>query len=66
MSFLVVGASVDDAFDGVEAWLREREYVSVRQLVGSLSQASCPDPAAFERAHYMKALVSYSSPNPSA
>jgi dihydroorotate dehydrogenase (fumarate) len=49
--------------DGVEAWLRERDYLSVRQLIGSLSQASCPDPAAFERAHYMKALVSYSGLN---
>ena len=44
---------------GVEQWLDEREYVSVGQLKGSLSQASCPDPAAFERAGYMKALVAY-------
>lgn len=44
---------------GVEQWLDEREYVSVEQLKGSLSQASCPDPAAFERVGYMKALVAY-------
>ena len=44
---------------GVEQWLDEREYVSVEQLKGSLSQESCPDPAAFERAGYMKALVAY-------
>jgi dihydroorotate dehydrogenase (fumarate) len=46
---------------GIEAWMREREYSSVAQLKGSLSQASCPDPDAFERANYMKALKSYTS-----
>ena len=40
-------------------WLTEREYDSVEQLKGSMSQASCPDPAAFERGNYMRALVSY-------
>ena len=39
--------------------MEEREYDTVRQLQGSLSQASCPDPAAFERASYMQALVTY-------
>ena len=46
---------------GVEKWMNEREYVSVEQMKGSLSQQSCPDPAAFERANYMKALTSYTS-----
>jgi len=45
--------------DGLRAWMVEREYTSVEQLKGSLSQASCPDPAAFERGNYMRALVSY-------
>ena len=36
-------------------------YESVQQLKGSLSQRACPDPAAFERANYMKALKSYTS-----
>jgi len=45
--------------DGLHAWMVEREYTSVEQLKGSLSQASCPDPAAFERGNYMRALVSY-------
>jgi dihydroorotate dehydrogenase (fumarate) len=40
-------------------WLDEHEYESVEQLKGSMSQAACPDPAAFERAGYMKALVTY-------
>jgi dihydroorotate dehydrogenase (fumarate) len=46
---------------GVEAWMRERGYASVAQMKGSLSQQSCPDPDAFERANYMKALKSYTS-----
>jgi len=46
---------------GVQAWMAEREYESVEQMKGSLSQQSCPDPDAFERANYMKALKSYTS-----
>ncbi len=46
---------------GVQDWMTEREYKSVAQMKGSLSQQSCPDPDAFERANYMKALKSYSS-----
>lgn len=46
---------------GVEAWMSEREYTSVAQMKGSLSQQSCPDPDAFERANYMKTLTSYTS-----
>jgi len=41
-------------------WLEEHEYESVSQLKGSLSQKNCAEPAAFERAQYMKALTSYS------
>ena len=46
---------------GVTAWMAEHEYVSVAQMKGSLSQQSCPDPDAFERANYMKTLKSYTS-----
>jgi len=46
---------------GIDAWMSERDYASVAQLKGSLSQQSCPDPDAFERANYMKALRSYTS-----
>jgi len=44
------------------AWLTEHEYESVNQLRGSLSQQKCPEPAAFERAQYMKALTGYTMP----
>lgn len=37
-------------------WMREHEYESVTQLKGSLSHKHCPDPAAFERAQYMRAV----------
>ncbi len=47
--------------DAIQAWLAEHEYASVEQMKGSLSQQSCPDPDAFERANYMKTLKSYSS-----
>lgn len=40
-------------------WLEEHEYESIRQLRGSMSQIHCPDPSAFERAQYMRALTGY-------
>ena len=49
---------------GLREWLAAHEYASVEQLKGSMSQASCPDPVAFERASYMQALVSFSRPLP--
>jgi len=44
-------------------WLEEHEYDSVEQLKGSMSQEHCPDPAAFERAQYMRALSTYPRPD---
>ncbi len=41
------------------AWMQEHEYESVNQLKGSMSQKNCADPAAFERAQYMRAISSY-------
>ena len=41
------------------AWMEEHEYESVTQLKGSLSQKNCPDPSAFERAQYMRAISIY-------
>jgi dihydroorotate dehydrogenase (fumarate) len=43
----------------LDQWMLEHEYVSVKQMKGSMSQKSIADPAAFERANYMKALNSY-------
>lgn len=43
----------------VRAWGESREYESIAQMKGSMSQKSCASPAAFERANYMKALTQY-------
>jgi dihydroorotate dehydrogenase (fumarate) len=44
---------------GMERWMQEREYVSVEQMKGSMSQKSCAEPAAYERANYMKTIQSF-------
>jgi dihydroorotate dehydrogenase (fumarate) len=43
----------------MSAWMEEHEYESVQQMIGSMSQKSVAEPAAFERANYMKVLQSY-------
>jgi dihydroorotate dehydrogenase (fumarate) len=43
----------------IETWLQEFEYESIRQMQGSMSQQAVAEPAAFERANYMKALQSF-------
>ena len=43
----------------LERWLEEHEYESVRQAQGSMSQRNVAEPAAFERANYMKVLQSW-------
>ncbi len=40
-------------------WMEEHEYESVRQMQGSMSQQNVAEPAAFERANYMKVLQSW-------
>jgi dihydroorotate dehydrogenase (fumarate) len=40
-------------------WMEEHEYASLQEMLGSMSQRSCPDPAMFERANYIKVLQSY-------
>ena len=44
---------------GMCEWMEEHDYQSLRQLQGSMSQKYCSDPAAFERAQYMRAVISY-------
>ncbi len=40
-------------------WLNAHEYKSIKQMRGSMSQKNVAEPAAFERANYMKALTSF-------
>lgn len=44
---------------GMTAWMEEYEYDSIAKMKGCLSQKACENPAAFERANYMKVLNSY-------
>lgn len=50
---------IREVIDETEVWMAEHEYESVTQMVGSMSQQHCAEPAAFERANYMKTLASY-------
>ncbi len=43
----------------LEQWMKEHEYKSIQQMQGSMSQKSVKEPAAFERANYMKVLNSF-------
>jgi dihydroorotate dehydrogenase (fumarate) len=51
--------AVGPILNDLETWMREREYESIRQMQGSMSQKSVREPAAFERANYMKVLSSW-------
>ncbi|HRY30718.1 MAG TPA: dihydroorotate dehydrogenase-like protein [Elusimicrobiota bacterium] len=43
----------------MKMWMEMHEYDSVRQLCGSMSHKAVDNPAAFERANYMKALQGF-------
>ncbi len=47
---------------GMLAWMEAHEYESIEQMQGSMSYRSVREPAAFERANYMKVLSSYALP----
>jgi len=50
---------ITDIVEDMQAWMTEREYASVAQLRGSMSQQHVADPEAFERANYMRTLQSF-------
>jgi len=52
--------------EGLSAWMAERDYSSVEQLKGSMSQESCGDSRAFERSQYVHAIVDYQVPRGAA
>lgn len=51
--------AIQQILTGMEEWMIAHEYVSVQQMRGSMSQGAVADPAAFERANYMKVLNSF-------
>lgn len=50
---------VSEILKELQAWMEQYEYHSIQQMKGSMSQQSVAEPAAFERANYMKALTSF-------
>ncbi len=50
---------VPELLGEITRWMEEFEYDSITQMKGSMSQKAVADPAAFERANYMKALQSF-------
>jgi dihydroorotate dehydrogenase (fumarate) len=50
---------VETVLSELIGWMREHDYQSIRQMQGSMSLWSATDPAAFQRANYMKVLRSY-------
>jgi dihydroorotate dehydrogenase (fumarate) len=43
----------------MKKWMEEHEYESLNQMKGSMSHKAVAEPAAYERANYMKVLKSY-------
>jgi dihydroorotate dehydrogenase (fumarate) len=50
---------ITEVLRAVEGWMEEHEYVSVNQMIGSMSRTNVADPTAFVRANYMKMLASF-------
>ena len=48
---------------GLSEWMGARDYASVAQMRGSMSQQRVADPTAFQRANYIRVLESYRNPN---
>jgi dihydroorotate dehydrogenase (fumarate) len=47
---------------GLAEWMNARDYSSVAQMRGSMSQQRVADPTAFQRANYIRILESYRNP----
>ena len=43
----------------LQEWMEEHEYESIEQMRGSMSQQAVTEPAAFERANYIRALNTF-------
>ncbi len=48
-----------EIIDATTKWMKEKEYQSIEQMRGSMSQKNVANPSAFERANYMKVLQSF-------
>jgi dihydroorotate dehydrogenase (fumarate) len=45
--------------EGLRHWMAEHEYADIAELRGALNLKRCPDPAAHERANYIRILQSW-------
>ena len=50
---------LDTVLSGLNQWMEEHEYESIRQMCGSMSLRNVPSPTAYERSNYMRVLSSY-------
>ena len=55
-------AALTEVLAGMKQWLEAREYISIAQIKGSMSQQNSPNPSAFARAAYLHALDSFTPP----
>ena len=54
---------IEDMLAAMKHWLEEKEYDSVTQLKGSVSEQRAPNPAGYARANYINVLENWSSPD---
>ncbi len=50
---------ISKLIDGLAAWMETKEYSSLGDMKGALSQRAVAEPAAFERANYIKILQEF-------
>lgn len=50
---------INEILNGIKEWMVKNEYDSISMMKGSMSQKKIAQPAAFERANYMKLLQSW-------
>jgi len=50
---------IETTLNDLTAWMVEKEYVSIEQMKGSISLHHTSNPAAYERANYMRVLTDY-------
>lgn len=52
-------AHIQTVLAELQRWMEDHQYESIEQMKGTMSQQSVADPAAYERANYMKTLQSF-------
>jgi dihydroorotate dehydrogenase (fumarate) len=50
---------ISEILTQLKEWMENKEYESIKQMQGSMSQKSLKEPIAYNRANYMKVLYSY-------